>query len=450
MQRADLKAAPSGQASAPRAAYGTQGAIRSLAPRCALLLGVLASSLVLGTATASAVVLKLKNGHTISYRPLAGGPAFSTLQRNRTNARASRRNLVYHGGPIMPSNNNYAFYWAPAGAPEYPAEYQSGINTFFEDLAHDNGGTQNVESVATQYSDAAAEFAAYNSHFAGAIIDTEKYPPSGCTAATICLTDAQLQAELTKYIAAHKLPHDLTHEYFILTPPGVENCGEASACSAGSSVPVYCAYHSFIPLVGGSVIYSVDAYVTGNVGCDEGEHPNNKPSDGALQGGLSHEHIESLTDPEINAWFDSRGEEIGDKCRTFVESSEYGTPLGTALDGSRYNQVINKHLYWYQQEWSNAGSQCKQRLASEAPTVTKVSPKSGHSAGGATVTITGTSFAGTTAVRFGANSASFTVLSATSIQAVSPPGARGTVDVTVTNAIGTSSPTRKDHFKYTR
>ena len=28
-------------------------------------------------------------------------------------------------------------------------------------------------------------------------------------------------------------------------------------------------------------------------------------------------------------------------------------PLGTASNGAKYNQVINGHFYWYQQEWSN-------------------------------------------------------------------------------------------------
>jgi len=39
-----------------------------------------------------------------------------------------------------------------------------------------------------------------------------------------------------------------------------------------------------------------------------------------------------------------------------------GTPLGTAPDGALYNQVINGHFYWYQEEWSNIGHTCLQRL----------------------------------------------------------------------------------------
>jgi IPT/TIG domain len=421
-------------------------ALQRSSARIALLLSLASLTFALAAGNASALVLKLPNGHTISYKPIAGAPLFSARARR---ARAAK-NLTYHGGPVMPSNTNYAFYWAPAGSPAYPAEYQSGINEFFKNLAHDSGGVQNVDSVATQYGDSGGNAANYDSHFGGAIVDTDPYPANGCTAAPVCLTDEQLQAELSTYIAVHGLPHDLAHEYFILTPPGVENCAESTACSAGSSLPVYCAYHSFIPIAGGSIIYASDPYVTGVEGCDTGEHPNNKPSDGALQGGLSHEHNESITDPEVNAWYDSAGEENGDKCRTFEASSEYGAPIGTAHDGSPFNQVINGTPYWYQQEWSNAGSQCRQRLGDEPPTIKTMSPKKGPAAGGTTVTINGAFFNGATAVRFGAASASFTILSGGAIQAISPPGARGVVIVSVTTPAGTSAPVRKARFKYTR
>jgi hypothetical protein len=415
-----------------------------------LLLLTAAATFAVCVATASALVLHLRSGHAISYRPLLGTRLAATPFARKSPL------LEYHGGPIMPSNTNYAIYWAPKGAPAYPSEYQSGVNKYFEDLAHDSGGVQNVDSVATQYGDSAGEFANYDSHFGdlkfgGALLDADPYPKNGCTAAPICFTGAQLEAEITKFVEANKLPHDLKHEYFLLTPPEVEDCAEATACSAGTSIGIYCAYHSFISRPGGSIIYSNDPYVTGNPGCDNGEHPNNKPSDGALQGGLSHEHNESITDPEINAWFDSRGEENGDKCRTFVDATEFGSPLGKAPNGSRYNQVINADLYWYQQEWSNSGKQCKQRLVPELPAVKKLSPKKGHSAGGTPVTITGTSFTGATAVTFGATKAlEFKVLSATAIQAVSPPEATGTVDVTVTTLAGTSPPSRRDHFKYAK
>jgi hypothetical protein len=422
--------------------------LRASARSAAIASLVAAALLALGASSASAVIVQLHNGRTVSYQPLKSAPGLSALSI----APLASGDLIYHGGPVMTSNTNYTFYWSPSGASAYPVGYESGVNTYVEGLAHDSGGNQNVDSVATQYSNGGGEAVAYDSHFAGAILDTDPYPKNGCKKATICLTDAQLQAELSSYITAHGLPKDLVHEYFLLTPPGVENCFEASGaeCSAGSSSPSYCAYHGSFASGGEKIVYSSDAYVTGVEGCDDGEHPNESPSDGALQGGLSHEHNESTTDPELNAWFAASGEENGDKCRTFVASSEFGTPLGKAPDGSRYNQLVNGREYWYQQEWSNEGSTCKQRNTTVlgVPVVSKVAPAKGPASGGTVVKITGSGFTQISSVSFGGQSAPFTVISPSKITATAPAGAAGTVEVTVTNPAGTSAPSTADHFKY--
>jgi hypothetical protein len=82
------------------------------------------------------------------------------------------------------------------------------------------------------------------------------------------------------------------------------------------------------------------------------------------------------------------------------------------------------------------------------PTVTNVKPHTGSSKGGTSVAITGAGFSVAKGVKFGsANAISFTVNSANSITAVSPPGA-GTVDVTVTTPGITSPTSGADHFRY--
>src|SRR5205807_911734 len=84
-----------------------------------------------------------------------------------------------------------------------------------------------------------------------------------------------------------------------------------------------------------------------------------------------------------------------------------------------------------------------------APAVTAVTPSAGPTAGGTSVTISGTNFTGATAVKFGANAAtSFTVNSATQITATAPAGAAGTVDITVTTPGGTSGTGASDHYAY--
>jgi hypothetical protein len=84
-----------------------------------------------------------------------------------------------------------------------------------------------------------------------------------------------------------------------------------------------------------------------------------------------------------------------------------------------------------------------------APTVIGISPTSGLTTGGTTVTITGTNFIGATAVKFGTiNATSYTVNSATQITATSPTGSAGTVDITVSTVGGTSVVSNADQFTY--
>ena len=88
------------------------------------------------------------------------------------------------------------------------------------------------------------------------------------------------------------------------------------------------------------------------------------------------------------------------------------------------------------------GSAALQVNAPPLPTVTLLNPTTGSDSGGNTVTITGTNFTSpgnTNTVSFGASAATGVVYnSATSLTAVAPAGAVGTVNVTVTNANGTS------------
>jgi PKD repeat protein len=284
-------------------------------------------------------------------------------------------NLDYNGGPVMPSSTNYMVLWSPTGLGAYPADYVPGLERWFTDLAHDSGGVQNTNSVSAQYQDLTGTFSRYLTTFGGAVLDTQPYPTSQCPVnapVVECLTDAQIQTELERVVAANNLKTDLSHEYFLLTPSHVESCfnndpsQSFGGCSAGivpfSGLAAFCAYHGQTTL-SPMLIYAQDPFVPGNPHCDDGNHPNGLSSDAELSGGLSHEQNESVTDPIPNdAWTNgagpNQGEENGDQC-----VRQFGTPLGTATNGAKFNQVINGHTYWYQEEWSNQGHACLQRLA---------------------------------------------------------------------------------------
>ncbi|MET7551356.1 IPT/TIG domain-containing protein [Streptomyces sp. NPDC005078] len=72
------------------------------------------------------------------------------------------------------------------------------------------------------------------------------------------------------------------------------------------------------------------------------------------------------------------------------------------------------------------------------PGLTSLSPNQGPTAGGTTVTITGTNLGDVTTVQFGTTATAFTIVSPTQITATAPPGSEGAVQVTAISPGGTS------------
>ena len=245
------------------------------------------------------------------------------------------------------------------------ADYESTIDQFFTDVAADSGLTTNVYSTLTQYSNIE-----YNTTFAGSYVDGSPFPTTRCHDGfdKYCVTDKQLRAEMGKVIAANNWPTNTTTDlYFIFTPANVGVCEHAGRAIDGvaCTTNAFCAYHNAT----NNFIYAVepDDAAVSEGGCDTGQSPAGNSADSTLST-ISHEHSEAITDPYGNGWTSEDhetymgipdaffGSENGDLC-----SWNFGDSLGT-LDGQEYNQVINGHAYYLQQEYSNIDGGCVQHV----------------------------------------------------------------------------------------
>jgi len=150
--------------------------------------------LAIGTSSASAIIVHLEDGTTLSYWRLRHSPPGAGVSRFD----AFFKNLDYNGGPVMTSNTNYTLYWSPGGASAYPAGFITGVNTYLKDLEHTAGGIRMLTPFASQYNDAAGEFRRIQLKIRGRTARQHAYPANGCTRAPKCLTDKQIQEELVK------------------------------------------------------------------------------------------------------------------------------------------------------------------------------------------------------------------------------------------------------------
>jgi hypothetical protein len=240
----------------------------------------------------------------------------------------------------------------------FDASYQTVIDRYFTDVAHDSTLSNNVYSVATQYTDGSGPVQ-YQSTVGGSYVAHDPLPASGCddTANGLhdpyCLTDQQLQDEIRSVLTATGWHGGLNNIFFLMTPNGVGSCETAAGLC---STDTFCAYHSdFVDSNQEEVIYANEPYEGPYPGCTDASQgfPNNDVDSDTTVNTISHEHNEAITDPLGNGWIAADGSENGDLC-----AYGFGAQTGTGVDA--YNQVINGDHYDLQQEWSNTDNGCIQ------------------------------------------------------------------------------------------
>jgi hypothetical protein len=133
-----------------------------------------------------------------------------------------------------------------------------------------------------------------------------------------------------------------------------------------------------------------------------------------------------------------------------ISPPSVNTYINTGLiNGTTYNFTMTAENALGSSPLSNTVSLTPAAAPPVVPTITSISPASGVTTGGTTVTITGTHFTGATVVKFGTVSATnYQVVSDTSLTVVAPAGT-GVVDITVTAPGGTTAVVAADQFTYT-
>jgi len=299
---------------------------------------------------------------------------------------ARTANLPWGGGPVMHSNRAHVIFWEPNGSGlQYDPGYEALVEKFMRDVAADSHRPTNVYGLSGQYYDHTG-VAAYNSMFAGAVATTDRLPPNGCTLPTtgpgwtVCLSDAQLEAEIKQVISVDGLPTGRRDIYILVMPNGMGTCETTGPDNCAPGAPAagsFCGYHSTTP--DATILYAVIPYNAVGGHCQSGNpRPNSSTADPALST-ISHEHNETVTDPLGTGWIDGAGNEDGDLC-----IQQYGPALGGS-GAAAWNQSIHGGHYFLQEEWSNADGSCQPRA--EPDSVSFASP--GRARVDAALTLTG-------------------------------------------------------------
>jgi hypothetical protein len=291
-------------------------------------------SSVLGQEGSGEIIIKggseLANQHKIMHRLRNDSDEDKNKDQHpgeaSNKARPASNGISYHGGALMLGTNHMYYIW-------YGNWGGNTAVTILEDLARSIGGSPYF-NINTTYYNGSNVHVSNSVTFGSSTTDSYSHGTS--------LSDSAIQAVVTSALTSGRLPYDPSGIYFVLT--------SADVTASSGFCTQYCGWHTYGTINGFNIKYSFvgnpdrcpsscEAQTTG---------PNGNAGADGMASIIAHELEEAVTDPNLNAWYDTRGRENADKCAwTFGSTS-------TAGNGSLYNMTLGARNYLIQQNWVNA------------------------------------------------------------------------------------------------
>jgi hypothetical protein len=259
------------------------------------------------------------------------GPAPEAVARAKP---SGNNGILYHGGPLMLGTTNVYYIW-------YGNWSGNSAVTILSDLMQNMGGSP-IYNTNTSYYNGSNVRVSNSVSFGFGINDNYSLGTS--------LTDANIQTIVANAISSGQVPKQTNAVYFVLTSADVRETS-----GFGSS---YCGWHTHGTIAGSDIKYAFvgDATTQAPTGCIDltaSSAPNGNMGADGMASVIFHELSEAVTDPDLNAWYDRRGNENADKCAWTFGTTYAPSPGKTA------NVRLGSRDFLLQQNWINAsGGYC--------------------------------------------------------------------------------------------
>ncbi len=243
--------------------------------------------------------------------------------------------ITNHGGPVMGGNVNvYLIWygnWNQGNGTDTPAGQQI-VRDFFTYI----GGSPYMQ-VNNTYSTATTLLTGVV-NFGGETADSGSQGTA--------LTDAKIativKSSISKLAGGIADPNGI---YFVLTPSNVSV--SSGFCSR------YCGWHTYGTISGKSIKYS---FVGNAARCLSGcaaqtVSPNGNPGVDGMLSVIAHELVETISDPNLNAWYDKAGAENADKCAWTFGGTQY-----TTANGAKANMHLGNRDFLIQRNLAHTAS----------------------------------------------------------------------------------------------
>ena len=302
-----------------------------------------------------------------------GAPSITGPRDKRSIARRGSGNMLYNGGAVQNAPTVYILFWGSWWSSTCASQQGNGGSDegYLYDYFHAlSGPDDGWSAIMSQYGDQFGDTPTFpRAIWGGWAVDCND-PPQTASFSQL----ASEAAGYAQFLAGGGTTIDGNTQIIVVSPSGTN--------PGGGFGNQYCAWHSWTAYSGGNDFSFTNLPYLPDQGSNCGANTVQNGFDGwSIVGG--HEYAESVTDPFLNAWFDSSGTEgeIGDKCawtNLFAEN----------MGGAAYAQ---------QPLWDNNTASCQQVTSlPDSVAVTPVANQSNNLGDGVNLQIQATSSSGFT------------------------------------------------------
>jgi len=242
--------------------------------------------------------------------------------------------ISYHGGPVMTGTPTLYFI--------YYGTWSSTDKSILGALQSGLGGSAYELVNSTYYNGS-------GTHVSGNLSNGGSYSPGYPNGTS--LSDSTIKTIVSNAITGGHLPLNSNGVYLVLTSSDVSE--SSGFCSS------YCGWHTHATISNTDVKYGMvgnPARCPSACSAVTGSGPNGDLGADAAASIIAHEQEEAISDPDLNAWFDSSGAENADKC-----AWTFGTTFTTS-NGSKANMTLGGRNFLIQRNWNATTGACALHL----------------------------------------------------------------------------------------
>jgi len=289
---------------------------------------------------------------TISPFGQAPSQGLKGVQPPAGSTRSSTNPIRYHGGPVMSGVSKVVLIWYGNWNQSNQTDTAAGqqvIRDAVYGMAVDavTSGATDYSGITTTANAVSGYFAQYTQYSGSPVSQVSSANIYECTQPTASayggtqLSDATVlslvQAAATSSCSMSPLQTTAAPDpnaiYLVLSSSDITEtsgfltkyCGWHTYSTMSGSIPVKYGFIGNPSASIGSCTYQTTASPNGNPGVD------------AMVSVIAHELEETVSDPQLNAWYNSRGSENGDMC-----AWTFGSHQTLLSNGSYYNVVLPK------------------------------------------------------------------------------------------------------------